>query len=91
MSSKDLTKINIAIGGRTYPLKVPKNEEQLVKEVEKIINAKIAEMRNQYDLGEIDHISMALLAFVYETEKNNNQHIVNTKIDKIDNLLDANL
>jgi cell division protein ZapA len=93
MSSEELIKINVAVGGRTYPLKVPKDEEQLVKTVETEINAKIANMRNNYGMELLDQVAMTLLTEVYESKKNgsqNNQEI-EQKIDNITSLIEATL
>ena len=93
MSSEEFIKINVAIGGRTYPLRVPKDEEQLVKNIEKEINAKIAEMRNNYGREVLDHIAMTLLTVVYEGKKNQPENMdeIERKVDNITSLIDTSL
>jgi cell division protein ZapA len=93
MSSEEFIKINVAIGGRTYPLRVPKDEEQLVKNIEKEINAKIAEMRNNYGMEVLDHIAMTLLTVVYEGKKNQPENMdeIERKVDNITSLIDTSL
>ncbi len=93
MSSDELIKINVAIAGRKYPLKVQKDEEQFVKTIEKEINTKISEMRRSYGMEELDHVSMALLSFVYETRKNkgNIENSIEDSIDQISSIIKSSL
>ncbi len=65
----ELIAISVAIGDRTYRIKIHANEEEVVRRTVKTINEKIVEYRTQFSGKDMqDYIAMVLAW--YATEQN---------------------
>ena len=83
--NKDLLPVNIAIGDRTYRLKVAAEDEGVLRGTIKIINDKIIEYKREFAGKDMqDYISMVLIWLATEETKTAS-HIVEIKnaTDKI--------
>jgi len=62
MSNKELININLLIAGRSYPLKIKPEEEEIVRRAAKRVNEKIQEFQEQYSAKDKqDYLAMAAL------------------------------
>jgi cell division protein ZapA (FtsZ GTPase activity inhibitor) len=72
----NLIAINVVIADRSFRIKVPKHEEEQVRNTCKMVNEKIIEYKSTFAAKDMqDLLSMALLwvATNFTTEANNNQ------------------
>ena len=90
----DNLSIKIVIGNRSYPMKVPINEEQKIRKIGKELNNKISEVKKQMNIDDLQDV-LAMIAFklsvLLEENKNteedsdkdykNKDHII-SEIDK---------
>ena len=65
--SKDLLNISVNIAGRSYRMKVPPNEEKIVRDAANMINNKIAEYQQSYDANDRQDY-LAMVTLLYTTE-----------------------
>jgi hypothetical protein len=91
-----LIPINIAIGDRTFRIKIQPKDEEVVRKTIKVINEKIVEFRTMFAGKDIqDYISMVLVWFAteqnanmtFEVEKDN----LANKLTSLEKLLDKQL
>ena len=91
-----LIPINIAIGDRTFRIKIQPKDEEVVRKTIKVINEKIVEFRSMFAGKDIqDYISMVLVWFAteqnanmtFEVEKDN----LANKLTSLEKLLDKQL
>ncbi len=62
MSKTELININLLIAGRSYPLKIKPEEEELVRRAAKHVNEKVHEFQDQYAAKDKqDYLAMAAL------------------------------
>ena len=94
----DKVKINVVIGGRTYPLHVNNaNEEEGTRKAAEKINALILKFEENYAVSDKqDVLAMCALQFASKLEVTNvvaeeNEQKVKEKIEKMHQLLDVNL
>lgn len=65
--SKNLLNISVNIGGRSYRMKVPPEEEKTVRDAATMINDKIAEYQQAYDANDgQDYLAMVTLLYTTE-------------------------
>ncbi|MEM9545112.1 MAG: cell division protein ZapA [Bacteroidota bacterium] len=88
MTEQDIefTKLTIVIAGRSYPVKVTKEEANLLPTLEKNLNEQIRQMQLSYSDRDIqDCLSMVLLtqAITSQTSESSISPEVTEKIDKL--------
>jgi cell division protein ZapA (FtsZ GTPase activity inhibitor) len=60
--STDPIRIKVAIGGRTYPLTIPRNEEEQVRKAVALLQATVGRFEERYAVGDKqDALAMAAL------------------------------
>ena len=77
--------LKILIAGRTYPITVPKEEEQGVLKAAKLINAKVKEFEINYSVHDKQDL-LAMTALNLLTNQQNTPKKATTDLDK--NLID---
>ena len=88
--------IKLVIGNRSYPMKVPIEEEQKIRNIGKDLNKRISEIKSQMNIDDLQDI-LAMIAFKLsvELEDNNDQTSENKdaykKIENIINEIDKKL
>ncbi len=88
--------IKLVIGNRSYPMKVPIEEEQKIRTIGKDLNKRISEIKSQMNIDDLQDI-LAMIAFKLsvELEDNNDQTSENKdaykKIENIINEIDKKL
>ena len=90
----ELKKLNVVIAGRSFPLKVTKDEERILPLIEKDLNDQIRKMQMTYtDRDMQDCLSMVLLTqaiSTHTTEKSIVAELSNT-VDKLNAELESAL
>lgn len=82
MAAKELKQISVFIAGRSYPLKVQDNEEQVIIDIAEKVNKRIREYQETYTNREKqDWVSMALLSYAIEKHQLENL-FSDTKLDQ---------
>ncbi|HQW12524.1 MAG TPA: cell division protein ZapA [Saprospiraceae bacterium] len=82
MAAKELKQISVFIAGRSYPLKVQDNEEQVIIDIAEKVNKRIREYQETYTNREKqDWVSMALLSYAIEKHQLENM-FTDTKLDQ---------
>ena len=67
MSNTELININLLIAGRSYPLKIKPEEEEIVRRAAKRVNEKVQEFQEQYAAKDKqDYLAMCALMSVVE-------------------------
>ena len=83
---KELKKLTIVIAGRSYPVRVSKEEERILPAIEKNLNDQIRQIQLSYsDLDIQDCLSMVLLTEAISTH-NQESSILPELSAKVDNL-----
>jgi cell division protein ZapA (FtsZ GTPase activity inhibitor) len=60
--STDTIRIKVAIGGRTYPLTIPRNEEEQVRKAVALLQTTVGRFEERYAVGDKqDALAMAAL------------------------------
>jgi hypothetical protein len=95
MSEQKMVRLNLIIGGRSFPVKVEKSEVADLKELEKVVNGKINEFMIKYPTYErIDLITMAFLSLVSDLNNQRFQKsepVLDKRLDDLATLLDTAL
>ena len=81
--------IKLVIGNRSYPMKVPIEEEQKIRNIGKDLNKKIAEIRSQMNIDDLQDI-LAMIAFKLSVELEDNKGNTSEKKEaykKIENII----
>ena len=81
--------IKLVIGNRSYPMKVPIEEEQKIRNIGKDLNKKIAEIRSQMNIDDLQDI-LAMIAFKLSVELEDNKGNTSENKDahkKIENII----
>lgn len=81
--------IKLVIGNRSYPMKVPIEEEQKIRNIGKDLNKKIAEIRSQMNIDDLQDI-LAMIAFKLSVELEDNKGNISENKDaykKIQNII----
>ena len=90
-----MTKVQITIAGRVYPLSVREEEVDTVRETAEMVNKKINEVRKTYDgKDNQDYLAMVLMNFAVEWQNNLHRASqdlseLNNKISQLDSVLSS--
>ena len=91
---KELKKLTIVIAGRSYPVKVNKEEELILPIIEKNLNEQIRQIQLSYSKRDIqDCLSMVLLtqAISNHTQEPSNLPELSTRMDNLNHQIEAAL
>ena len=87
-----MKRLEIAIGGRIYPLKVEENEVATVMETVDEINQKLLDLQTTYSTKDMqDCLSMTLLTYAVDKrkqKKDSDTSEIESKLSKMSSLLD---
>jgi len=87
MSEQILNKIEIAISGRKYPIKVNEEEELAVRNIEKKLNQQVHQFQLKYPNNDkLDCVIMTMLTLAFENSKLSDETNKNGLIDKLDDI-----
>ena len=88
-----LEKINILIGGRSYPIQVEEDERSLIEQTVLTINRELGEFQQQYTKSDKqDCLAMLLLTQMVKMAKQNSRtQSNNAELDPVLNRLEAKL
>ena len=68
-----MEKLDISLGGRSYPLTLSPNEVDVVQEAAKAVEAQIAQLKSQYAISDrIDLMAMAALQIAVQAQAKDN-------------------
>ncbi|PDH42979.1 MAG: cell division protein ZapA [Rhodothermaeota bacterium MED-G19] len=59
--------IKLVIGNRSYPMKVPMEDEQKIRNIGKELNKKISEIKSQMNIDDLQDV-LAMIAFKLSVE-----------------------
>ena len=89
------TSINLQIGDRNYPLKVANEEVERLRKGAKVLNAKIKEYRQRFELDDVQDL-LAMIAFdsVITEHQTSSSHTkthleIGEKVNSLNRLIDA--
>lgn len=93
---EDLIPVNILIGDRTYRLKIEPSDEELVRNVIKLVNDKIIEFKTNFAGKDMqDYIAMVLIWLATEQRKEGTDLIkqkqASEKLASLENMIDKML
>lgn len=95
MSDQKMVRLNLLIGGRSFPVKVEKSEVAELKGIESEVNSKINEYMVKYPSYErIDLITMAFLSLIFDLNKqrfDKSAPILEKRLDDLVDMLDTTL
>lgn len=86
----------MVIGNRSYPMKVPMEDEQKIRNIGKELNKRISEIKSQMNIDDLQDV-LAMIAFKLSVEIEDNKGISNenkdafTKIENIINEIDKKI
>lgn len=81
--------IKLVIGNRSYPMKVPIEDEQKIRGIGKKLNNKITEIKAQMNIDDLQDI-LAMIAFKLAVEIEDEKNIKSESddaVDKIENII----
>tara|TARA_Y100000590_G_scaffold366179_1_gene425413 strand:+ start:235 stop:519 length:285 start_codon:yes stop_codon:yes gene_type:complete len=81
--------IKLVIGNRSYPMKVPIEEEQKIRNIGKDLNKKISEIKNQMNIEDLQDV-LAMISFKLSVEIEDNKNLKSESenaYEKIDNII----
>ena len=79
----------MVIGNRSYPMKVPIEEEQKIRNIGKDLNKKISEIKNQMKIEDLQDV-LAMISFKLSVEIEDNKNLKSESenaYEKIDNII----
>ncbi len=79
----------MVIGNRSYPMKVPIEEEQKIRNIGKDLNKKISEIKNQMNIEDLQDV-LAMISFKLSVEIEDNKNLKSESenaYEKIDNII----
>lgn len=79
----------MVIGNRSYPMKVPIEDEQKIRNIGKELNKKISEIKNQMNIEDLQDV-LAMIAFKLSVEIEDNKNLKSESenaYEKIDNII----
>jgi cell division protein ZapA len=92
---QDLIPVNIAIGDRTYRVRIDSKDEEKVRRLNKLINDQIIDFKTRFAGKDMqDYIAMVLLWFVTEQQSNHGGEEnaqISTQLEALESLLDSHL
>ena len=95
MSEQNMVRLNLMIGGRSFPVKVEKSEVADLKGIEQEVNGKINEYMVKYPTYErIDLITMAFLSVVFDLDKKRftkSSPVLEQRLDDLSSMLEKAL
>ena len=81
--------IKLVIGNRSYPMKVPIEDEQKIRNIGKELNKKISEIKNQMNIEDLQDV-LAMIAFKLSVEIEDNKNLrreTDNAYQKINNII----
>ena len=81
--------IKLVIGNRSYPMKVPIEEEQKIRNIGKDLNKRISEIKSEMNIDDLQDI-LAMIAFKLSVELEDNKGQTSENEDaykKIENII----
>jgi len=92
MDSDSVIKINMRIGGRTYPSSIDAKDESRLRTIERDINGKIQFNKTEFDtIDHLDAVTMTLLTYAYNLsttpEESSESAVINHTLDRIDSII----
>ena len=81
--------IKLVIGNRSYPMKVPIEDEQKIRNIGKKLNKKISEIKNQMNIEDLQDV-LAMIAFKLSVEIEDNKNLkseTDNAYQKINNII----
>ena len=81
--------IKLVIGNRSYPMKVPMEDEQKIRNIGKELNKKISEIKSQMNIDDLQDV-LAMIAFKLSVEIEDAKGASNENKDafnKIENII----
>ena len=81
--------IKLVIGNRSYPMKVPIEDEQKIRNIGKDLNKRISEIKSQMNIDDLQDI-LAMIAFKLSVELEDNKSQTSENKDaykKIENII----
>jgi len=95
MSEKKMVRLNLMIGGRSFPVKVEKTEVEELKSIEAEANSKINEFMIKYpNYDRVDLVTMAFLSLIFDLNKkrfDKSADILEKRLDDLTEILDSTL
>jgi cell division protein ZapA (FtsZ GTPase activity inhibitor) len=92
---QDLIPVNIAIGDRTYRVRIDSRDEEKVRRLNKLINDQIIDFKTRFAGKDMqDYIAMVLLWFVTEQQSNQaggDNVEISTQLEALEAMLDNHL
>ena len=79
----------MVIGNRSYPMKVPIEEEQKIRNIGKDLNKKISEIKNQMNIEDLQDV-LAMISFKLSVEIEDNKNLrseTDNAYQKINNII----
>ena len=81
--------IKLVIGNRSYPMKVPVEDEQKIRRIGKELNNKISEIKSEMNIEDLQDV-LAMIAFKLAVEIEDNKNLKDDSVNaykKIENIL----
>ena len=81
--------IKLVIGNRSYPMKVPIEDEQKIRNIGKELNKKISEIKNQMNIEDLQDV-LAMISFKLSVEIEDNKNLrseTDNAYQKINNII----
>jgi cell division protein ZapA (FtsZ GTPase activity inhibitor) len=95
MIENNLVRFNMQVGGRSFPVKVQKNEVEGLRKIEKRINDRINEMMMKYPgYDRLDIFTMAFISIIFELNESSFESTAQEfekRLEKVVTLLDTSL
>ena len=83
------SQLKLVIGNRSYPMKVPVEDEQKIRRIGKELNNKISEIKSQMNIEDLQDV-LAMIAFKLAVEIEDNKNLKDDSVNaykKIENIL----
>lgn len=91
MENNETKTIQIVVAGRSFPVKVTKDEEVVIRNLETEINGKILEFQKMYPMRDkLDCVIMTMLTYTYDLQNkkdDDNKAQINYQVDSLLTLL----
>ena len=95
MAEQKIVRLNLMIGGRSYPVKIEKSEVPALKKLESTIHSKLNEYMIKYPNYErIDLLTMTFLAVIfdlYQKQEDTSGKVLERRINDLFQLLEDSL
>lgn len=88
----ELIPINVIIAGRSYRIRVTREDEGFVRKAVKRANDQIAELRRTYaGKDDQDFLAMCLLMYATDKSRSTNEAMLDEELDELTKKIDAAL